>query len=70
MFICYIHMFSSVVALADTEEEAITLAAHKALQFLVNQEATTAYTDTVEKIIDFFGVTAVHIVPGSAIHID
>jgi len=62
-----------VMAVAETEAEAIRLACERALQFLTDRDAVVVGrfgTDSVDKIREYFGVIARPVQVGTAVLID
>lgn len=60
-----------IVAVAETEAEAIQVAATKALEYMRSWDAITpGENDTVEGIIEWFGIGATRVEMGTAVYAD
>lgn len=66
VWVATVDTYYRVTAVAESQDEAVRLAATGALRYLRGAGTESVDTDSVEKIIDWFGVTAQAIVIGAA----
>lgn len=66
VYVAEIDTSYSVIAVAETEQDAIDLVSRKALSFLRSAKAITSSTNTAKKVADYFGVNVTRIAVGTA----
>lgn len=70
VYVATIPLKYEVIAVAETEAQAIDLATRKAHEFLKDAFVLTDETDTPQKIGEYFGVAVTRIAVGTAAFID
>jgi hypothetical protein len=66
VYVAIVDTRHEIMAVAVTEADAIRIACEKALEWLESQGAVSEDTNTVEKIADYFGVSATKLAMNSA----
>ncbi|QBP30556.1 hypothetical protein SEA_CHARM_75 [Mycobacterium phage Charm] len=66
VYVAIVPLRYEVMAVAETEDQAVGLATARALQFLEEAGAVTPETDTAEKVRDYFGVSITALAVGTA----
>jgi hypothetical protein len=67
VYVTIIDLAYEVVSVGSTEEESRRIAGQQALSFLVDTGAVTHHTDTVEKVLDYFGTRTHEVAVGAAV---
>jgi hypothetical protein len=66
VFVSVVPTYDEIMGVGSTEQEAILVASRKACEYLHDTGHVRDYTDTPEKVAEYFGVFATEIEVGEA----